>query len=84
MEIAAINGGMPVRNETIYYGRQWIDEDDIKAVGDVLKSNYITCGPKVKELEPDMLSPSQTALQLFTVPASRQVLVRETRLLLLR
>ncbi len=47
----AILGGTPVRNEMIYYGRQWIDEDDVASVADTLRSNFITCGPKVKELE---------------------------------
>ncbi len=35
----------------ISYGRQWIDEEDIKAVVEVLKSDFITQGPKVKEFE---------------------------------
>lgn len=51
MEELAINGGTPVREEKIYYGRQWIDEDDILAVEETLRSDFITCGPKVKELE---------------------------------
>jgi len=33
------------------YGKQHIDEDDIKAVVEVLKSDYLTTGPKVKEFE---------------------------------
>lgn len=51
MEKLAIQGGFPVRGGKIYYGRQWIDEDDIRAVEAVLRSDYITCGPKVEELE---------------------------------
>ena len=51
MEELAINGGTPVRKEKIHYGRQWIDEDDILAVEETLRSDFITCGPKVKELE---------------------------------
>ncbi|SDW87520.1 UDP-4-amino-4,6-dideoxy-N-acetyl-beta-L-altrosamine transaminase [Lachnospiraceae bacterium KHCPX20] len=51
MERLAIQGGEPVRGEKIYYGKQWIDEDDITAVTSVLRSELITCGPKVKELE---------------------------------
>ncbi|MDI3546999.1 MAG: hypothetical protein PWR10_651 [Halanaerobiales bacterium] len=35
----------------IPYGRQWIDDDDIQAVIDVLKSDYLTTGPKIKEFE---------------------------------
>lgn len=51
MEELAIKGGAPVRSEKIYYGRQWIDEEDIQAVADVLRGPYITCGPKVVEAE---------------------------------
>jgi UDP-4-amino-4,6-dideoxy-N-acetyl-beta-L-altrosamine transaminase len=35
----------------IPYGKQTISEDDIKAVVEVLKSPFITTGPKVKEFE---------------------------------
>lgn len=49
MEKLAIDGGTPVREEKIYYGRQWIDEEDIKAVAETLRSSFITCGPKVTE-----------------------------------
>lgn len=51
MEQLAIFGGKPVRTKKISYGRQWIEEDDIQAVVDTLRSPYLTCGPKVNELE---------------------------------
>lgn len=51
MEKLAIHGGTPIREHKISYGRQCIEEDDIQAVTDVLKSDYLTCGPKVDELE---------------------------------
>ena len=51
MEKLAIDGGAPVRNEKLFYGKQWLDDDDIAAVCEVLRSDYITCGPKVSELE---------------------------------
>ena len=51
METLAINGGKPVRSEKIFYGKQWIDEDDIAAVAETLRSPFITCGPKVTEME---------------------------------
>lgn len=35
----------------IPYGRQWIQEDDIEAVVDVLRSDFLTTGPKVSEFE---------------------------------
>lgn len=51
MEKPAICGGTPVRGTKIFYGHQYIDEADIQAVVDVLKSDYLTCGPKIGELE---------------------------------
>ena len=51
MDKLAINGGSPVRQTRINYGRQWINENDIKAVVDVLSSDYLTCGPKISEFE---------------------------------
>jgi len=35
----------------IPYGRQWIDEEDIEAVVKVLRSDWLTTGPKVAEFE---------------------------------
>ena len=37
--------------EFIPYGRQWITDDDIQAVVDVLRGDWITQGPKVAEFE---------------------------------
>ncbi|RKM60132.1 UDP-4-amino-4,6-dideoxy-N-acetyl-beta-L-altrosamine transaminase [Butyrivibrio sp. XB500-5] len=51
MDKLAILGGTPVRDEKIYYGRQWIDDDDVNAVAKALKGDLITCGPFVAELE---------------------------------
>jgi UDP-4-amino-4,6-dideoxy-N-acetyl-beta-L-altrosamine transaminase len=51
MEKLAIFGGTPVRDNMLYYGRQFIDQDDIEAVVETLKSDLITCGPRVEELE---------------------------------
>ncbi|MBQ4536041.1 MAG: UDP-4-amino-4,6-dideoxy-N-acetyl-beta-L-altrosamine transaminase [Lachnospiraceae bacterium] len=51
MEQLAIFGGKPVRDEKIFYGRQSIDQADVEAVISTLTSDYITCGPKVDELE---------------------------------
>ena len=47
----AINGGSPVRASFLPYGRQSIDESDIQAVVDVLRSDWLTTGPKVGEFE---------------------------------
>ena len=35
----------------ISYGRQFISDDDIQAVVDALKSDYLTCGPRIAEFE---------------------------------
>ena len=51
MDELAIFGGKPVRSKKIYYGKQYIDEADITAVEQVLRSDYLTCGPKIAELE---------------------------------
>lgn len=53
-EKLALFGGKPVRDKRIWYGRQYIDDDDVQAVVDVLRSQYITCGPKVDEFEKKM------------------------------
>lgn len=51
MEDLAIKGGKPVRNKFLPYSHQWIDEEDIKSIVEVLKSDWITQGPKIKEFE---------------------------------
>lgn len=47
----AIEEMNPVRKEYLAYGRQAIDEDDIEAVMEVLRGDYLTTGPKVDEFE---------------------------------
>jgi perosamine synthetase len=47
----AINGGSPVRATLLPYGRQSVDEADVQAVVDVLRSDWLTTGPKVAEFE---------------------------------
>lgn len=47
----AINGGSPVRANFLPYGRQSVDEADIAAVVEVLRSDWLTTGPKVAEFE---------------------------------
>ena len=51
MDKPAICGGKPIRGTKIFYGHQYIDDADIQAVVEVLKSDYLTCGPKIEELE---------------------------------
>jgi perosamine synthetase len=50
-ELLAVDGGTPVRKTLLPYGRQSIGEDDIQAVVDVLRSDWLTTGPKVAEFE---------------------------------
>ena len=50
-ERLAIDGGTPVRENKIYYGRQWVDEEDVRCVAETLRGPLITCGPKVEEAE---------------------------------
>lgn len=51
MNELAIFGGKPVFDKKIGYGHQYIDDADIQAVVDVLKSDFLTCGPKIDEAE---------------------------------
>jgi len=51
LETLAIHGGTPVREKLLPYGRQVLDEEDIGAVVEVLKSDWLTTGPKVSEFE---------------------------------
>ena len=51
LETLAIHGGMPVRGKLLPYGRQSLDDADIQAVVEVLKSDWLTTGPKVGEFE---------------------------------
>ena len=50
-EALAIHGGVPVRKTLLPYGKQSIDDDDVQAVVDVLRSDWMTTGPKVAEFE---------------------------------
>jgi perosamine synthetase len=50
-ELLAVDGGTPVRETLLPYGRQSIGDDDIEAVVDVLRSDWLTTGPKVGEFE---------------------------------
>ena len=38
----------------IPYGKQSIDEDDINSVVEVLKSDFLTTGPKIEEFEDEL------------------------------
>jgi perosamine synthetase len=51
LETLAAYGGTPVREKLLPYGRQSLDDGDIQAVVDVLKSDWLTTGPKIGEFE---------------------------------
>src|SRR5258706_1752710 len=51
LETLAIHGGTPVRKTLLPYGRQSVDEGDIESVLEVLKSDWLTTGPKIGEFE---------------------------------
>src|SRR5215470_16904138 len=50
-ELLAVEGGVPVRASMLPYGRQSISEENIQAVVEVLRSDWLTTGPKVNEFE---------------------------------
>lgn len=47
----ALQGGVPVREQMLSYGQQWINDEDIQAVLEVLQSDYITQGPAIARFE---------------------------------
>jgi perosamine synthetase len=51
LETLAIHGGTPARGKLLPYGRQSLDEADVQAVVEVLKSDWLTTGPKIGEFE---------------------------------
>lgn len=50
-ETLALFGGESVFENKIGYGHQYIDMTDIQAVVDVLKGNFLTCGPELEKTE---------------------------------
>lgn len=50
-EKLALDGGTPVRENMLPYGKQTLDAADINAVVEALQSDFLTTGPKVSEFE---------------------------------
>src|SRR5271166_657643 len=50
-EMLASEGGPPVRSTFLPYGHQSIEESDIQAVVETLRSDWLTTGPRVGEFE---------------------------------
>ena len=79
----AINGGVPVRETLLPYGRQTVTDADIEAVVEVLRSDWLlTTGPKVAEFEEAFaarvdakhaVSFTSGTAALYMGPLSRQV-----------
>ena len=51
IDTLAIHGGSPVRPTLLPYGRQSLEESDVQAVVEVLRSDWLTTGPKVAQFE---------------------------------
>jgi perosamine synthetase len=51
MSDLAILGGAPIRKTLLNYGHQWVDDQDIQAIVDVLKGDWLTTGPAVGAFE---------------------------------
>lgn len=47
----AINGGQPIRDTFLQYGKQWLDDKDIEAVIHTLKSPMLTQGRMIEKFE---------------------------------
>jgi perosamine synthetase len=50
-ERLALHGGAPVRPFLLPYGKQQVEEDDIAAVVEVLRSDWLTVGPTIEAFE---------------------------------
>jgi len=50
-ELPALAGGRPVRETWLPYARQWVSEEDVAAVAEVLRGEWLTTGPKIREFE---------------------------------
>jgi len=49
--LLAINGGQPIRDTFLQYGKQWLDDKDIEAVVNTLKSPMLTQGRMIEKFE---------------------------------
>ena len=59
----------------ISYGRQWINDDDLAAVADVLKSDWLTQGPAIERFEATLtaLTGAQTAVAVCNATAALHI-----------
>jgi perosamine synthetase len=47
----ALYGGQPIREKLLPYGKQFVDQNDIQAVIEVLQSDWLTTGPSIINFE---------------------------------
>lgn len=52
----ALDGGAPVRSTFLPYAHQQIDDDDIAAVTAVLRSDWLTTGPRIARFEEGLVA----------------------------
>lgn len=50
----AIDGGRPVRDTLLPYAHQVIDDEDVAAVAEALRSDWLTTGPRVPAFEAEL------------------------------
>ncbi|MGH7421984.1 MAG: DegT/DnrJ/EryC1/StrS family aminotransferase, partial [Candidatus Rokuibacteriota bacterium] len=50
-EALALHGGRPVRPALLPYGRHWVDDGDVAAVVESLRSGWVTTGPPIARFE---------------------------------
>ena len=62
----------------IPYGHQWIDADDEQAVLEVLRSDWLTTGPKVDEFEQAICAFTDAKHGVAVSPARRRSTPRST------
>ena len=43
-----------MKEEILPYGTQWIEDDDVEAVVEVLRSDFLTTGPAVPRFESEL------------------------------
>jgi UDP-4-amino-4,6-dideoxy-N-acetyl-beta-L-altrosamine transaminase len=55
-EQLALYGGIPVRDSLLPYGKQWISEEDVEAVAQILRGDFLTTGPAVEQFERSVAS----------------------------
>lgn len=51
MNQSAVHEKKPVQDNFLPYGHQWISEEDVQSVAEVLRSDWITQGAKINEFE---------------------------------